>query len=139
MKHQFYFLSSADAIVVFCRCSQRNVLMFGDCRQITFLTLNGFCLLSNPPTPRPHPPPLLLFMKNVKLLEYQAKLNWKIDARFTLPLKSWRCKKLQDIATSSFISCCFKSVFTLADIIFLQLFRASFKIILKKKSQIRLF
>ena len=35
---------------------KRKIFHLRDCRQITFVTLNGFCPLSNPPPPPPHPP-----------------------------------------------------------------------------------
>ena len=51
-------------------------------------------------------------------------------------LRRYFCKKLQDTATSSFISCCFTSDFISADINFLKLFRTLFNLIKKKKKKI---
>ena len=41
-----------------------------DCRQITFVTLNRFCLLSNPPTTHP---PLFLTENITRWIVYQTK------------------------------------------------------------------
>ena len=71
---------------------------FRDCRQITFGTLNEFCLFNKFSLPKP---PVLNGMS--------TKIKQKIQDCFT-------CFK--DTATSSFISCCFTSAFTSVDIIF---------------------
>ena len=57
-------------------------------------------------------------MDNVKLVVYQAKLNEKCMPVLHCHSSFDRTLKLQDIATNSFISCCFASAFTSADIIF---------------------
>ena len=51
---------------------------------------------------------------------YQAKLNEKYMSvlQGVSSFEGIYYKKLQDIATSSFISCCLTSIFTSADIIF---------------------
>ena len=44
--------------------SQKKAICIRDRRQITFVTLNGFCLLSKP---QPPPPPPLFLITNIKL------------------------------------------------------------------------
>ena len=90
-----------------------------DCSKITFITLNRLCLISvNPPTPCS----LQTIHISGKLDGiYQAKLNEKY-----MPVlqgisnyEGTSYKKLQDIASSFFISCCLTSIFTSEeDIIF---------------------
>ena len=53
-----------------------------DCRQITFVTLNRFCPLSEPP---------LFLMDNGKMDRIPTKIKWKIHTFFTLlHFKFWR-------------------------------------------------
>ena len=61
--------------------------MFRDCRQITFVTLNGFCPFNLKPKP-PSPPPLYV-MNNIKMDRIpQPKSNEKnIATNFTLYFK----------------------------------------------------
>ena len=57
-----------------------------DCRQITLVTLNGFCLLSKAPSHHPYP----LFLKgNIKLDGIPSKTTWKTYTFFILYLKFW--------------------------------------------------
>ena len=86
-----------------------NLYVFMDRRQITFITLNGFC-----------PSPQCCKWTISSYTEYQSKINKKCT-----PV--WHCiscfegtsyEKLQDTATSCFICCCFISDFTSADITF---------------------
>ena len=60
-----------------------NIVLFEfrDCRQITFVTLNGFCPLSEP---------ALFLTGKIKMDERPTKINWKIHTIFTLYLKFWR-------------------------------------------------
>ena len=53
-----------------------------DCWQITFVTLNGFCLLKNP-----HPP--VLNRQYQDWYNIPTKIKWKIYALFTLYFKFW--------------------------------------------------
>ena len=88
--------------------------------------LDRFCPLSKLP-----PPPVL---NNVKLVEYKAQLNEKYmpvlcyHSTVQVLIEGTSYKMLQDIAASSFISCCFTSAFTLADIIFYNFSRLESKL-----------
>ena len=104
-----------------------------------FCPLNIFWLSKKPL----HPTPSLFLTYNIKLDKMPTKTKWKIQACFILYFKFFEGTSVESYkiytATSSFISC-FTSVFISADIIFLQLFRASFNIIWKRFSaQIFLF
>ena len=46
-----------------------------DCQQITFVTFNRFCPLSNTPPPLPSPP---FLMDNIKMDRIPTKIKWKI-------------------------------------------------------------
>ena len=52
-----------------------------DCHQITFVTLNRFCPLSELP---------LFLMDNDKMDRIPTKIKWKIHTFFTLYFKFWR-------------------------------------------------
>ena len=85
------------------------LLLLGDRRQITFVTLDGFCPLSNSPLP-PHPPSLSL-TDNVKLIKYQPKLDEE-STSVSHCISSFQdapYKKLEDATTSSIICYCFTS------------------------------
>ena len=96
--------------------------------QITFVTLNNnqFCLLSiYPPHPIPpnpaHPHVCLMLMDIMKLDWYRPRLNNKkmlyiFQVLFGKVLL-WKVIR-SNYQLSSFISCSFRSVFILADIIF---------------------
>ena len=67
------------------------------------------------------PTPHSLFLTNIiKLDGIPSNIKWKIHACFIVnsSFEGTFYKKLQNIATSSFISCCFKSAFLSTDIIF---------------------
>ena len=93
-----------------------NKNLVTDCQQITFVTLNVFC---NPP-PSPPPPGIPLFLAdNINLDGIPRKLNKKYASVICIVLY-FNCissyertsyKKLQNPATSFFISTCFTSDF----------------------------
>ena len=60
---------------------------FRDCRQITSVTLNGFCLLSKIPPPASC---FLMLMDNIKMDTIATKIKWKIHVLLTLYFKFWR-------------------------------------------------
>ena len=67
-----------------------------NCQQITFVTLNGCCSLSEP-TPTPPTPPHththtwpLFLTNNGKMDRIPTKIKWKIHTSFTLYFKFWR-------------------------------------------------
>ena len=80
----------------------RGYSCFRDCLQITFVMLNRFCPLSNPPPPS-HP---LFLMDNIKMDRMQTQIKCKILAPFILtnfyktanwvssPWQRFTCKKL---------------------------------------------
>ena len=89
-----------------------------DCQQITFVTLNRFCLLYYvKQTPPPSLDPLFL-------TEYQGgyriatKIKWKNTPPFYIAFQVLKVLKFVRWATRYFISCYFILVFTSADIIF---------------------
>ena len=71
--------------------------------------------------PQPLPPPLFL-MDKTELDGISSKIKWKIYACLVHCISSFEDasfkKYMIDTATSSFVSCCFLSAFTSADIIF---------------------
>ena len=86
----------------------RNIIR--DCQKITFVMLNGFCPLSNPPPPPP-PSPLFL-LDNIKMDRIPTKIKWKIHDTWPVHivfqvLKVRLIKICRIRATRSFISCCF--------------------------------
>ena len=100
-----------------------------DRRQITFITLNGFC-----------PSPRCSKWTISSCTEYQSKINKKCT-----PI--WHCiscfegtsyEKLQDTATSCFICCCFISDFTSADITF-NTFLELHSVLSEKRSSSQIF
>ena len=85
--------------------------------------IHRFCPYpTNTPPPHPPPPIPLFLTDNIKSIwmEYQAKINEKYRPvlQCISSFEGTSYKKLQDIAITSFISCCFTSVFTSADINF---------------------
>ena len=74
-----------------------------DRRQITLVTLNGFCPLNKTPLHHPHPHPLLL-KDNIKLDRIPSQIKWKI-MHFSHCISSFEgtsYKKLQVTADTSF-------------------------------------
>ena len=89
-----------------------------------------------------YPTPHSLFLTyNIKLDGIPSKTKWNICGCFLVysNFEGTFYKKLQNIATNSFISCCFKSVFTSADIVFYNFSELDLKLYKKTLSQISLF
>ena len=90
-----------------------------DHQKITFVTLNRFCPLANPPPPSP---PLFL-MKKTKLDEIPNKIKWKIHVFWYIAfhvLKVFLIKeyKIQLVYQSLYFLFYITSQFTSGDIIF---------------------
>ena len=57
--------------------------LFLDCRQITFVTLNGFCPLSKTSPTR------MSLTDNIKMKRIPNKIRWKMNCVLTLDFKFW--------------------------------------------------
>ena len=101
-----------------------------DCRQITFVTLNGFCQLTKTPTP-------LFLMDNIKMDRILTKIFYIVfQVLKVLLIKICKIQSLDLLFLVVFIS------FYISRYLFSQVFRTSFNIICLKKrfsSQIFLF
>ena len=89
-----------------------------------------------------YPTPHSLFLTSkIKLDGIPSKTKWNICGCFLVHsnFEGTFYKKLQNIATNPFISCCFKSVFTSADIIFYNFSELDLKLYKKTLSQSSLF
>ena len=89
----------------------------GDCRQITFVTLNRFCLLSNSPSY----PPNCSEQELSKWMEYQLKsMKNTHPLAFYIVFKFWRILLIKIVGYSHWIFYlfCFMLAFTSTDIVF---------------------
>ena len=115
--------------------SQKKAICIRDHQQITFVTLNGFCLL------KPHPPPPPLFFNDQYQVGWNAKLNKTCLFYIAFQVLKVLIKSYKIATVSSFYFLLFCINFYISTYHFLQLFRLWFKIISKKRfsSQISLF
>ena len=98
-----------------------------DCRQITFVTLCGFCPISTKPSTH------LVSTDNIKMDTIPTKIKWKII--FTLYFKFWRHIRLMlicKIEPPDLLILVIFIIFYISRYNFSQIFRTSFNIIWKK-------